>query len=70
MAKQTLILPQQKTFFFPYSKSSVEIDQEVNAWLKDMVLKGHHPSPTGPSVVSDPDVGTTIVYMYATTIEK
>lgn len=69
MAKQTLILPQQKTFYFS-DKSISEIDKEVNVWLKETVLKGHHPSPSGPSVSTDANGGTTIIYMFATTIEK
>lgn len=69
MAKQTLILPQQKTFYFS-DKSISEIDKEVNAWLKEAVLKGHHPSPSGPSVSIGENGETTIIYMFATTIEK
>ena len=70
MAKQTLILPQQKTFIFTDNDTVEDIDKSVNSWIKEQVLKGHHPSPSGPSVSIGPNSETIIVYMFATTIEK
>lgn len=70
MAKQNLILPQQKSFFFLPSIKQEEIDKKINDWLKECVLKGNHPSPSGPSVTQNNDGALFIVYMYATTIEK
>ncbi len=69
MAKQKIIVPQQKTFIFGSNEKAEEMDRQINDWAKELARDRKSPAPISPSVSIGHNGEIVIVKMFALEVE-